>query len=488
MHSLYRITILSTLFSIPISGCQDIPDFLPVETAGQPDNCPGCGTTGDSVNTDDSGQTTGEGSNPDTTQVPDSDFTTEEDRCVDPDDPDAPVVEVNGDLWGDHKWSCNKIYVLNTIITVRAGALQIRAGTTVKGKAGSALVIEKDARLYAEGRPSRPVVFTSDQAVGNRSRGDWGGLVFLGRAPTNAGTDLPAEGFATPRTFGGDNPRHSCGSLEYVRVEWAGYELSPDQELNGITFYACGSFTRVDHVQSHMSLDDGIEWFGGGFDASNIIVTGAKDDALDFDLGFQGRLQSVFIHQDPNLGDHAVEVSGGASINKNHITRPQIANLTHIAPGTKDRNGAGFRLSDGAHLRLYNTITLNNHPFVFGLSDQASIDTMLDGRSFVAGSIINTVIGSEALFSIPNDITPFPAEDLIESIKDEDRENKFERDVSLPSQRWGSPFIRPPAHGLASHTSIRLPRGFRATQYCGAVDPRSSTDWTQESWVSYAVN
>lgn len=491
------IFLLSTLALLPMSACEDIPDLLPVESAGQPGGCPGCTTSGSAANTTDTSDSSNSTSSVDstnatsnnTTENPDNDFTDEQDRCVDPNDPNAPRVEVNEDLIGSHTWSCNKIYVLNKIITVRQGVLQIRPGTTIKGKHGSALIIEKNAALYAKGVPWAPIVFTSDKPVGQRSRGDWGGLVFLGRARTNAGENLPAEGFATPRTFGGNKTEHSCGILQYVRVEWAGFELSPGQELNGISFYACGSATQVDHVQSHMSLDDGIEWFGGGFDASHIVVTGAKDDALDFDLGFRGQLQSVFIHQDPSMSDHAVEVSSGSAINPHHVTRPQIANLTHIASDSSEgRNEAEFRISQGAQLHLYNSITLNNHPFVFGLSDDASAQAMIDGHSIVAGSIMNTVSGDQALVNVASEVTPALLQEAIAAIKEVDRGNRFEQDVSLPSMLWGSPFIRPPKFGIADRTGVRPPEGFVPNFYCGAVDPRSWSDWTQEDWVSYAVN
>ena len=40
------------------------------------------------------------------------------------------------------------------------------------------------------------------------------------------------------------------------------FEVTANNELNGITFYACGSQTTVHHVQSHMGLDDGIDDIG----------------------------------------------------------------------------------------------------------------------------------------------------------------------------------------------------------------------------------
>jgi hypothetical protein len=76
-------------------------------------------------------------------------------------------------------------------------------------------------------------VFTSDQPIGQRSRGDWGGLIINGRAPINFGTG-EAAGEGDTGVYGGNDPNDNSGILRYVRVEFGGIEFSPDNELNGI--------------------------------------------------------------------------------------------------------------------------------------------------------------------------------------------------------------------------------------------------------------
>ena len=40
--------------------------------------------------------------------------------------------------------------------------------------------------------------------------------------------------------MGGATPDDNSGKLNFVRVEYAGYEIFPGNELNGITFGAVG--------------------------------------------------------------------------------------------------------------------------------------------------------------------------------------------------------------------------------------------------------
>ena len=81
-------------------------------------------------------------------------------------------------------------------------------------------------------------------------------------------------------------------SWSSVRVEFAGYEIGQDNELNGLTLGGCGADTIIRHVQVHRAHDDGVEIFGGGVDLRYVIVTHARDDAFDWDMGWTGRASS----------------------------------------------------------------------------------------------------------------------------------------------------------------------------------------------------
>ena len=83
-----------------------------------------------------------------------------------------------------------KAYRLKGIVSVRNNAILIvDPGTFIIGQPGSqppsALIVTRNGRIYANGSRSRPIIMTSSLPFGERTRGDWGGLVLLGKAPIN---------------------------------------------------------------------------------------------------------------------------------------------------------------------------------------------------------------------------------------------------------------------------------------------------------------
>ena len=277
--------------------------------------------------------------------------------------PDGPRMEVPAAIEGDMTLTCDTVWVLTGITFVNGGTLTIEPGTTIAGGAGSALVIEKDSQIDARGTEDAPIVMTAITALdGQAASGDWGGLALLGTAAVNLeGGSGTAEGFATdPPTYGGDDDAHSCGTLSYVRVEWAGDEISPGNELNGITFFACGSGTSVDHVQVHMGFDDGIEAFGGAFDASYVVISGAADDSFDLDQGFSGTIDFAFAHQAPTIGNNCLEWSNqGSNFTAPPLTNPTVNNLTCVGSGTGGDSSNGVTLKEGTQATIHNSIFAN---------------------------------------------------------------------------------------------------------------------------------
>mgnify|MGYP006899818293 CR=1 FL=1 len=73
-----------------------------------------------------------------------------------------------------------------------------------------------------------------------------------------------------------------------MRVEFAGQEFSPDNELNGIAFQGVGNGTTVEYVQVHYNQDDGTEPFGGSTTQTHVVTTGIGDDS--FDYSFEAKL------------------------------------------------------------------------------------------------------------------------------------------------------------------------------------------------------
>jgi hypothetical protein len=206
---------------------------------------------------------------------------------------------------GDHVvWTADNTYILDGIVFVEDGAtLTIEAGTVIKGEDGdgldaSALVITRGAQIYAEGTPSQPIIFTSVNDAGDLTaldRGQWGGVVLLGRATTNNPTDggekevegineIVTEGDERA-TYGGDDDDDSSGILRYVSIRHTGKNIGDQagNEIQGLTLGAVGRGTVIEYVESFASADDGFEWFGGTVNAKYLVSAFNEDDAFDWD-------------------------------------------------------------------------------------------------------------------------------------------------------------------------------------------------------------
>ena len=265
--------------------------------------------------------------------------------------PDTEAVEAH--IVESTTWRAGRTYHLEGLVFVEGGIrLVIEPGVTVLGGPSAALIVTRDASIQARGTAAEPIVFTSANPEGTRTSGDWGGVVLLGNAPTNRG-EASVEGIPASDArgvFGGDDERSNCGVLEYVRIEFAGYPIGADNELNGLTLGGCGRATLLRHVQVHRAYDDGIQIFGGTVDLKHVLVTHAGDDAVDWDMGWTGRAQFVIVQQHPQLGDNGFE--GGNSSEEPEakpISRPRIYNVTMVGAGGVDgtqramviRNGSG---------------------------------------------------------------------------------------------------------------------------------------------------
>jgi hypothetical protein len=254
----------------------------------------------------------------------------------------ATVTTVSTDIMASTTWSGvillqNKIYVKNN------ATLTIAPGTIIRGDAATqgTLIITRGAKIVANGTVANPIVFTSNQTPGNRNEGDWGGLVILGLAKNNQpGGIANIEGLppSTDTQFGGNFDTDNSGSLQYVRVEFAGIALEPNKEVNGITFGSVGSGTVVDYVQVSHSGDDSFEWFGGTVNAKHLIAYGGLDDDFDCDFGFRGKVQFALSIRDKDLSDapgdsNAFECDNDAAgSTAQPKTRPIFSNVTLVGP------------------------------------------------------------------------------------------------------------------------------------------------------------
>ena len=264
----------------------------------------------------------------------------------------APIV-VSGSITANTTWTNNNIYLLQGFVFVESGAtLTIQPGTIIKGDLATkgTLTIKQGAMIDARGTVNQPIVFTSNQPAGSRARGDWGGVIILGRAtqniPATPTQPLPKiEGGLTPDAyFGGTNDQDNSGTLQYVRIEFPGVAFSTDNEINGLTLGGVGNGTTIDHIQVSYSGDDSYEWFGGAVNAKYLVAFRGIDDEWDTDNGFHGKVQFGLSLRDPNVADQSgsngFESDNDASGSNNQPqTSAVFSNMSNfIAPTTGTLN------------------------------------------------------------------------------------------------------------------------------------------------------
>ena len=264
--------------------------------------------------------------------------------------PWGATTPLRGPIVEDLTLTRDQVWELDGLVFVERDArLTIEPGTTIVGSQGDALIVTPGASLYARGTRAAPITFTSARAVAERAPGDWGGVVLLGRAPVN---EHPAHMEGIPADdargdYGGDDPTSSCGVLEYLRIEYAGFEAWANNELNGLTLGGCGSGTIVRNVHVHATLDDGIELFGGTVDLQRIAITWPGDDALDWDQGWSGRAQFVYIHMG-GYGDNGIEAdSSDLDHEASPRSSPQLANVTILGTARGDGRQRAMVLRTG---------------------------------------------------------------------------------------------------------------------------------------------
>ncbi len=255
------------------------------------------------------------------------------------------IVALTGDLENDATLRADVTYRLEHYMFVAPGVtLTIEPGTTILGdvETRGTLVIRPGGRIVADGTAEQPIVFTSSRPAAERRSGDWGGVLLLGRAPTNAhsadGRPVHGrvEGLTERGAFGGDDAKDSSGTLRWVRIEYSGVAIGPNNEINGLTLAGVGSGTTIDHVAVRRTSDDCFEFFGGTVDARHLYCESPGDDAFDWDLGYRGRLQFLFAVDMPeDSGANGIEGDNdadGTSVSPR--SAPTVFNATLCGPTT----------------------------------------------------------------------------------------------------------------------------------------------------------
>jgi hypothetical protein len=249
------------------------------------------------------------------------------------------------------------------------GVLTIEPGTVVFGDQATkgTLVIQRGGKLIAEGEVDKPIVFTSDRNPGERTPGDWGGVVVCGRARNNEGPSVQLEG-GYAAWHGGTNDDDDSGVLKYVRIEWAGIPINPNEEVNTLTMGSVGRGTVIEYVQASFGLDDQFEWFGGSVDGRYLIAYRGLDDDFDVDLGHSGNIQFGIGIRDAKdadqSGSNGFEVdNNGSGELREPFTSSVFSNITIIGPKKLRETSISAEFQHGAQLRRSSKLRIYNSIF-----------------------------------------------------------------------------------------------------------------------------
>lgn len=305
-------------------------------------------------------------------------------------------------------FSSSKTYLLQGYIYVKNGAtLTIQAGTLIHGAAApklGALIITAGSKIDAQGTVDKPIVFTSAKAAGARARGDWGGVILLGYAPHNLGgaqiegiipnEDTKFGPLAATRDGVSVNAHDNSGILKYVRIEFAGYALSPNNEINGLTFGAVGDGTTIDYVQVSYANDDSFEWFGGTVNCKHLIAFRGIDDDFDTDNGYSGKNQFLVGLRDPNVADQSQSAGFESDNNADGTTDlPQtraVFSNTDVIGGGDTTNSALFK--GAAHIRRNSSMFAIND-ILLGYPQAWQIDGTLSHKAVILDTLgINSIV------------------------------------------------------------------------------------------------
>jgi len=289
-----------------------------------------------------------------------------------------------------------------------AVVLTIRPGVVLYGATGTSwLVVNRGNRIQAVGTADSPIVFTSrDNVLGlanDDSQGQWGGVVLLGRAPITDCTVAPAaepgsvncerqtEGAVDPAYFGGATPDDNSGTIDYVQIRYSGYVLSGNSELQSLTLGGVGSGTAIGHFHSHNSSDDGFEIFGGRPTLRHIVVTGADDDNIDADTGYQGTVQYVIaVQKDSGSADSMIELDSANALEDNTPrTHLQLANFTFVHTNPASGNNAAMLFRGKADVSLVNGVVT---------SPMACL--RLNGTNILTADVANEKLGPPVFESV----------------------------------------------------------------------------------------
>ena len=329
---------------------------------------------------------------------------------------------LTGNITSTTTLTSDKEWVLKGYVYVTDGAkLIIQPGTIIKSDISEkgALCIERGAQIVAEGTATKPIIFTSGRPAGERTPGDWGGIVILGRAKTNRTSEPTIEG-GIGRPYGGTNDLDNSGVLKYVRIEYAGIAAMPNSEINALTLGGVGSGTIIENVQTIYANDDAFEFFGGTVNAKNLYAYGTADDDYDFDFGYRGKVSYSVSKRDPQFVDNGDAGNGiecdndGTGSTAEPFTHPILDNMILVGPNdvaSLANHNLAMRWRRATQFEVYNSTIIGYMKGGFSMESNETAQFYKDGVS----KFQNNKIGSFNLLNFISKATTIITSDAVKT-------------------------------------------------------------------------
>ncbi len=287
-------------------------------------------------------------------------------------------------------------FTSGTTLSIPAGAI-LKSDVSQKG----AIIIERGAKIDAIGTVDKPIVFTSGKAAGSRARGDWGGIIILGNAPTNRPlSPAPLVEGGVDRRYGGSAADDNSGTMTYCRIEFAGIAAEPGSEINGLTLGGVGSGTKLEYIQVSYGNDDAYEFFGGTVNAKYLISYAASDDDLDFDFGYTGKIQFAIVQRRPEIADtdagNGVEADNdGSGSAATPYTKPILSNITWAGPNGAPNTEANLNFANrwrrAVRFEVHNSIMMGYPKGGFSMESAATAEAYNTGASLFNNNLVHAM-------------------------------------------------------------------------------------------------
>jgi hypothetical protein len=418
---------------------------------------------------------------------------------------DTPVVVderiLTGDITENKTLTNDGVWTLKGYVYVKDGAtLTIPAGTIIKSDIidKGALIVERGGKIMAEGTSSSPIVFTSGQPKGQRRAGDWGGIILLGKAPTNRTTEPTIEG-GVNRNYGGNDANDNSGVMKYVRIEFAGIAAAPGSEINGLTLGGVGAGTTIENIMVSYGNDDAYEFFGGTVNCKNLIAFATSDDDFDFDFGYTGNIQFGLSAKHPQYADIGDASNGiecdndGTGTTATPFTHPHLSNFTFVGPNARANTQANHNFANrwrrSAHFTLRNSVMIGHQKGGISLESAEVASALNSGTSEFKNNLVHATAkpfyansGSTGTFADDAALQAFLTNGTNNCTKlDSANQAKLVDPWSLTAPKFTLQNGSPAATGASFNG---LPGWFTGTTYVGAF---GSDDWTT-GWTNFDPN